>query len=126
MTQAVTSVDPRFIRDLMPGSDIYRAGGQWFDIDIDELDQLPEEKYQLMEECSPINHVTKDAPPTLLRYDRKLDAPYDGHHASYGKVLKEKMDALGVRCELVAGGQPVAGSERKTIITFIKDEFEKM
>ena len=28
----------------------------------------------LMEECSHFNHVTKNAPPALLRYDHTLDA----------------------------------------------------
>ena len=87
VTQAVTSIDPRFIRDLMPGSNVYRAGAIWFDINISELDKLPEEKYKLMEECSPINHVTRNALPTLLRYDHPLDAAYNVHHASFGVAL---------------------------------------
>ena len=124
VNQALTSVDPRFIRDIMPGSDIHsRFLKQFYGHEIDELEQLPEETYRLMEELSPINHVSKDAPPVLLRYDHKLDAPYGIHHPNFGVALKKAMDALGERCDLVAGGQPVAGSQRKTIPTFIKDEF---
>ena len=78
-----------------------------------------------MEECSPINHVTENAPPTLLRYDHPLDAAYYVHHACFGVALKEKMDAAGARCELVAGGQPVAGSQSMTIPTFIKEELAR-
>ena len=43
-----------------------------------------------MEEVSPINLVSKEAPPTLLRYNDKLDARYGIHHASFGKALKTR------------------------------------
>ena len=109
----------------MPGSDVYKAGATWLCINIDELDQLPEEEYELMEECSPNNHVTKDALPTLLRYDRPLDAAYNVHRACFGVALGERMDAVGARCELIAGRQPVAVSNNKTIHTFIRMELAK-
>jgi acetyl esterase/lipase len=60
-----TSYDPRFIRKLFPDKDIYKIGAlqRLFDFDPNRLDDLPTEKYKLFEECSPITHVTKDAPP---------------------------------------------------------------
>lgn len=123
VNQALTSVDPRFIRDLMPGTDLHLDFcKRFYGHGAEELDQLPEERYQLMEELSPINYVSEDCPATLLRYDRGLDAPYEIHHASFGLALKERLDGVGVRCDLVAGGQPLAGSRRRTIATFLKEE----
>lgn len=121
VNSAVTSVDPRFIRDLMPGCDEYRRFEQLLDYEGEDLDRLPEAKYRLMEEVSPINHVDAGSAPALLRYDRGLDGPFGIHHASFGKVFKERMDAAGVRCELVAGGKSVAGSQRSSIPAFLKE-----
>ena len=56
-----TSYDPRFIRDLFPENDqVYRIGAlrKLFDADLDNLDQLPKEKYALFEAVSPIHHLT--------------------------------------------------------------------
>lgn len=77
---AVTSADPRFIRDLLPGSGEDGRFQQLLDFDVEELDRLPASKYRVMEEMAPINHVASDTPPTLLRYDLELDAPLGIHH----------------------------------------------
>ena len=121
VTQAVTSVDLRFVRDLMPGSKAFTNFDQLFDVDTDELDDLPVAKYRMMEEFSPLNHINKDAPPTLLTYNRGLDAPYGVHHAMFGKVVKEKADVVGATCDLVAGGEALAGSQKKTIPAYLKE-----
>ena len=119
-----TSYDPRFIRDLFPGADTYRhsALAQLFDVDMDNLDQLPEEKYKLFEECSPITHLTKDDPPAQLIYGMSMDAA-DIHSPRFGKALKEKMDALGIRCNVYVGGEVLGGGERVSTIDFIKQAF---
>lgn len=105
-----TSYDPRFIRDLFPGTDTWRhpALSQLFGIDFDEIDRLPEEKYRLFEHVSSINHLSKNDPPVMLIYGRPADAEITNqgigiHHAKFGIVLKEKMDALGIPCIVVAG-----------------------
>lgn len=102
-----TSYDPRFIRDLLPGSDTYKHErlSQLFAVDLDKLDDLPKEKLELFEEVSPINHVTKDDPPAQLLYAYNLDAPVKNqgvgiHHARFGEVLKKRMDGLELECEL--------------------------
>jgi acetyl esterase/lipase len=122
-----TSYDPRFIRRLFPGKDIYRIGAlrQLFGVDLNQLDDLPAEKYQLFEECSPITHVTKDAPPVLLWYSRPLDAEITNqgigiHHPLFGKALKEKMDALQIPCEVVAAGKRLDGGTPTRTIDFLK------
>lgn len=102
-----TSYDPRFIRDLFPGSDTYKHErlAQLFDVDLNKLDELPKEKYALFEEVSAIHHVTKDDVPVQLLYLSNLDTPIKDqgvgiHHPKFGQALKERMDKLGVACEL--------------------------
>ncbi len=119
-----TSYDPRFIRDLFPGANTYRhsALAQLFDVDMDNLDQLPEEKYKLFEECSPITHLTKDDPPAQLIYGMSMDAA-DIHSPRFGKALKDKMDRLDIRCEVYAGQDVLGGGERISTIDFVKEAF---
>ena len=128
--QGQTSYDPRFIRQLFPGKDTYRTGAlqKLFGIDINQLDDLPVEKYKLFEECSPITHVTKDAPPVLLWYNSPMDAEITTqgigiHHPLFGKALKEKMDALKRPCEVVAAGKRLGGGEPTKSIDFLKEHF---
>jgi acetyl esterase/lipase len=123
-----TSYDPRFIRKLFPGKDVYKIGPlrRLFDADLDRLDDLPAEKYRLFEEVSPINHLTKDDPPVLLWYGRPMDAEVSDtnigiHHPLFGKVLKEKMDELGIPCEVYAGGKRVGGGTPRRPVDFLKE-----
>jgi hypothetical protein len=122
-----TSYDPRLIRTLFPGTDVYRhpALAKLFGVDLDRLDDLPAEKYRLFEEVSALTHVTKDDPPVLLIYSRPLDTPVTNqgigiHHARFGKVLKDKMDALGIPCEVDAGAQRMGGGTPTRPIDFLK------
>jgi acetyl esterase len=125
-----TSYDPRFIRKLFPGKDIYKIGAlqKLFDFDPNQLDDLPTEKYKLFEECSPITHVTKDAPPVLLIYNNPIDAEITNqgigiHHPLFGKALKATMDALQIPCEVVAAGKRLDGGTPTRPIDFLKDRF---
>ena len=115
-----TSYDPRFIRDLFPGKDTYKhpALAQLFDVDLSKLDNLPQEKYKLFEEVSPINHLTKDDPPALLIYGSTMDDT-GIHSPRFGKVLKEKMDALDIECQVYTGGE---GGANQTM-SFVKKHF---
>jgi acetyl esterase len=99
-----------------------------FDVDLNNLDNLPEEKYRLFEECSPIHHLTKDDVPAMLSYGGSLDQEVTNanigiHHARFGKALKEKMDELNIRCIVYAGGQILGAGERISPIDFLKQEF---
>jgi acetyl esterase len=123
-----TSYDPRFIRQLFPGKDIYKIGPlqKLFDFDPSKLDDLPAEKYKLFEEVSAINHVAKESPPVLLFYNSPIDAEITNqgigiHHPLFGKVLKEKMDALQVSCEVVAAGKRLDGGRPTRTIDFLKE-----
>jgi acetyl esterase len=125
-----TSYDPRFIRKLFPGKDIYKNGAlqKLFDFDPNKLDYLPAEKYKLFEEVSPIKHVAKNAPPVLLWYNNPIDAEITNqgigiHHPLFGKALKEKMDALKIPCEVVAAGKRLDGGTPTRTIDFLKEHF---
>lgn len=125
--QAQSSCDPRFILQLMPDIAMrqLRYLEPLFDINLSDIESLPLEKCRVIEEVSPITHVSRNSCPVLIRYVRGLDAPAGTHHASFGKALKGKMDKVGVRCEVNAGGETVLGSERRTIVRFIKEEFTR-
>jgi acetyl esterase/lipase len=123
-----TSYDPRFIRKLFPDKDIYKIGAlqKLFDFNPNQLDNLPAEKYKLFEECSPITHVTKDAPPVLLFYGNPFDAEITNqgigiHHPLFGKALKEKMDTLKIPCEVVAAGKRLDGGTPTRPIDFLRE-----
>lgn len=121
-----TSYDPRVIRDMFPGSHVHNhpALPQLYDIDPARLDELPKEKYELFELISPINHLSKDDPPVILKYGMALDAKPDIHHPLFGKLLKEKMDRLGIRCEVYAGREVLGGDRQLSVVEFLQQEFQ--
>ena len=130
VTNGQTSYDPRFIRDLFPGKDTYQhaALAQLYDVDLTKLDKLAAEKYRLFEEVSAINHLSKDDPPVILSYNRSIDTEVTNqsigiHHAKFGKVLKERMDALGIRCEVYAAGRKLGEGPIIPMIDFLKQQF---
>jgi hypothetical protein len=99
-----------------------------FGVELDRLDALSSEKYKLFEEVSAINHLTKDDPPAFLSYSRPTAAEITDmgigiHHPLFGKVLKEKMDELGIPCELYAGNKRIGGGKPMKTIDFLKLHF---
>jgi acetyl esterase len=122
-----SSYDPRYIRDLFPGTDTYTnsALAQLFDVDLKKLDDLPAEKYRLFEEVSALNHVTADDVPVLMTYDSNMDTPISSrsigiHHPRFGKALKEKMDAVGIECHVEPGVQRDGQKRTNVMMAFIK------
>jgi hypothetical protein len=64
----------------------------------------------------------------MLTYNRPLNAGITSqnagiHHPKFGVMLKEKMYALGIRCEVYAAREKVGGGTRTTPIEFIKQAF---
>lgn len=121
-----TSYDPRFIRDLFPGTNTYQesALAQLYGVDLTKLDELGQEKYRLFEEVSPLTHLTRDDVPAALFYASKLDTPITSqgvgiHHPRFGKALQEKMDELGILCE-VHTGLPRGAEWEKRTLDFVK------
>ena len=99
-----SSYDPNFIRTIISGP-AYTAPElqQFFRVTPDKFESLQAKK--IFEEASPINNVSKDAPPTFLFYPvpnlpmtPDLDMMKGIHHPKFGQVLKKKMDKLGVEC----------------------------
>lgn len=122
-----TSYDPRFILDMFPDAQVHRIGAlqRLFGSELRDLEQLPEEKKELFEKISPLAHLTKDDPPAALTYSRAMDSQPDIHHPLFGKLLKEKMDELGIRCEVYVEGEALGGGERLSTFEFIRQEFER-
>lgn len=124
-----TSYDPRFLRELFPNSNTYAhpALAQLFGADLSDLDNLPREKYKLFEEVSALTHLTKDDVPAQLIYASDFDTPVTNqaigiHHPRFGKVLKEKMDALGIECVVHTNSSRGAADGGLTI-AFVKKHF---
>jgi acetyl esterase/lipase len=122
-----TSYDPRFIRKLFPGTDTYKhpALAQLYGVDLNKLDSLPKEKYELFELTSSITHLTKDDAPAMLLYNSEFDTPIRTqgigiHHPRFGKVLKERMDKLGIECQVKTGVGRGGENATKLTMDFIK------
>jgi len=69
-------------------------------------------------------HLTKDDAPAGLFYASQLDTPITSqgigiHHLRFGQALKEKMDELGIECE-VHTGMPRGGEWTKLTVDFVK------
>jgi acetyl esterase/lipase len=125
---AQTSYDPRFIRDLLPGTDTYKHSrlAQLFDVDLTRLDELPAEKYKLFESVSPLPHASRGDAPVQLLYSANADAPVKNqsvgiHHPKFGLALKERLDALGIECLVKTRVQPADGDE--LTLAFVKRHF---
>jgi acetyl esterase/lipase len=125
-----TSYDPRVIRKLIHENDTYKhaALAQLYDADLSKLDELPAEKYQLFEEVSAINHLSKDDVPVLLSYASEMQTPITNHgigihHPRFGKMLKEKMDELGIECTVRPGVPRQSNEEARQTFEFVKRHF---
>jgi len=121
------SYDPRFIRDLFPDSDTYQTSAlaELFGVNLKNLDELPAEKLTLFEEISAIVHLTPDDAPVLMTYDSDFDTPISCrsigiHHPRFGKVLKEKMDVLGIECQVHTGFSQTKESRSELVLEFVK------
>jgi acetyl esterase/lipase len=101
-----SSYDPNFIRSIIPG-----PAGDGIALQLlfrAPVDRQHEERFrEVFKEGSALGQLAADARPVLVFY-RTPDAPLDEtlnagtgiHHPQFGRVLKEKMDALGVECVL--------------------------
>ena len=100
-----TNLDPQWITANMGGPrHVHGSYPKMFGATIDESGR-PDVQRRI-KESSPIEHVTADDPPSLLIYTGPLAGiplPASAstgvliHHAYFGKVLKAKLDELGVK-----------------------------
>ena len=128
--QGQCSYDPRFIRKLIPEQETYKCRPleELFDIDTDQLDELPQEKYALMEELSALPHLTADDnSPVLMTYVSDVDTPVTDrgigiHHARFGVHLKKAMEDLGLQCELHTGVEKGSPERSRLMFDFIRTQ----
>src|SRR5690606_21761593 len=117
--KAQSTYDPRAIHELFPEFDVTRhpAVGRLIGAEGQDLRQLTAEQYALYEASSALPHASADDPPVLMIYDTTLDQPITNtsigiHHPRFGALLKGRLDALGVPCELrtpdTPGAVPIA------------------
>ncbi len=103
---AQSSYDPRFIKKHIGGrAHKHPALPQFYGLKPGQID-WPRAR-RLFEEASPITHVSAGDPPVFMFY-REPDVPLPAdarpgqgiHHPRFGKILKEKLDALKLECIL--------------------------
>jgi len=107
-----TNLDPLWIRENLGGPHEVHSSMPVF-YGVHDGDYSKPDKKELIREASPITHATADDPPAFLIYGGELGSlplPDDAsqgvliHHPYFGKVLKEKLDELGVECHFRHGG----------------------
>lgn len=114
-----TNLDPEWIRKNLGGPPEVHSSMPVFYGVRDGNYSEPEVK-EMIKESSAIHHATADDPPTFLIYGGTLDnlpLPEDAsqglliHHPYFGKVLKDKLDELGVECEFRYGRNRPSATE---------------
>jgi len=104
--QAQCSYNPHFVRTIISG-DCYKHEVLliFFQVTPEEFDTP--RAMRIFEEVNFIDHATAEAPPVFLWYSTpNLPmtpdlAPGPGiHHPKFGMVLRERLQQLGVECEL--------------------------
>ena len=66
-------------------------------------EDIPPEIGKLMEDASPLNHLTRDDPPVRIVFTwddvtEGLSETPSIHHPRFGRILKARMDKLGIPC----------------------------
>ena len=103
---AQTTLDPREIRKLIGEAAARHAALEpFYGLASEELQT--ERAFRLFRDASPVTHLAAGDPPVLLLYgEPDVPLPPDAkpgqgiHHPRFGLFLKERMDQLGIECEL--------------------------
>lgn len=112
---AQTSLDPHQMREWIPNS---RYGGHAFGFankggqsQFESFYAAREEILPWIKEYSPIEHASADDPPLCLYYrqttvaEKGTDQQDPTHSTLFGKMLREKLDPLGVEVLLTSEGE---------------------
>jgi len=120
-----TTLDPKIILARIGGPpSIHPALTLFFGVKIVAELNTPE-KQKVIDDASPITHVTRDDPPTYLGYASALGGtPFPPatapdttiHHPEFGVMLKEKLDAAGVEAVLQSKDD---GSDKNAMWKFL-------
>lgn len=106
---AQTTIDPVVIRrdvyeTALNHSMICRAAGF---PNNKAMDAGYDKAAALYREFSPINHLSPDDPPILLRYQGPVTDPKEGIHSSrFGVIFKKRADEVGAPCYLKVNKNP--------------------
>lgn len=122
-----TNLDPHWITKQMGGPKHVHGS---FPIMFGEpvSGEISASAWQRIKESSPIEHLTKEDPPTLSIYGGKLEGiplPETAstglliHHPYFGKVLKEKLDSLNIPNDFHHGADPRRGSGQDLIMSWL-------
>ena len=124
-----TNLDPEWIVKHIGGSKEVHSSMPMF-YGVEEDDAKNEKVQGMIRDASAINHVTADDPPSMIIYRGEVDnvplpeTASQGlviHHPYFGKVLKEKLDKVGVECHFLYGNQRSNEQE----LEFLKKHFGK-
>lgn len=114
-----TNLDPAWIVANLGGSKEVHSSLPVF-YGVQDGDFSSKKVRRLVEDASVINHASADDPPSLIIYGGELDnvpLPEDAsqglviHHPYFGKILKDKLDELGVECIFQFGRNRDSGAE---------------
>ena len=130
-----STYDPREITKLV-GAETAKIGPIRQLVGLKPGQEADEHIWRLYEEASPITHVTAAAPPVFMYYSRPMKPlPVENtgegiHNPRMGYLLKDRMDKLGVECEvhLVSEYQskpPVADMYPQMVEFFVRHFKEK-
>ena len=120
--QAQSSYNPHFIRSIISG-DCYKDDAllQFFKLTPEEFDS-PRAK-RIFEEVDFIRFASIDSPPVFLWYvTPNLPMTPDIHHPKFGYVLKQRMDEIGVECELHVREDRAEMNEEEVIAWFFEEQ----
>jgi acetyl esterase/lipase len=125
---AQTSLDPRDLREWMPN---YTYGGHAFGFaNFQAFYDGRDKVLTWIKEYSPIELVTRDAPPIFMEYPSQKVPPVVGekqidptHSAVLGMKLADKLQSVGVEAILVYPGHPHA--QYKNSAQYLIDRLKK-
>ncbi len=100
--QAQCTYDPRVIKKIVPGN-AYDNGAlkPFFGVPLEwnwDTDEISDELSALLDDASPIFHLTDDDCPVFVYHRSRQDVPGDIHNANFGRHLKNAMDEIGIEC----------------------------
>ena len=109
---AQTTYDPRVVAKLIGEPAIHHGLFEPL-AGLSKGDAYTPEAYKLLEDASAINHLSAGDPPVMLIYNEPdVDVPPDAkdgtaiHSPRFGKLLKQRMDELGIACEFLPLTEP--------------------
>lgn len=128
-----SSLDPQWMKRWFPGGNTHLHPNLPLAFGVNSHDELSQpEVRMLIEEMSPINHVSSDDPPAYMTYSQANDslaadaAPSAGiHHPIFGIKLQETMQASGVECILVIQKQAVGIDPYGSMVKFLQTKLAK-